>query len=434
MKKTVRIITVLIAFCMVMSLFAACSSKSESVMTLEDKSVSVNTYQLLLSRMKGTLSDYGYNVSNSTFWRTIISTDGTTYDDYFTVSVQEQASRYLIADYLFDLYGLTLTDDRVAIVDSLMDAYVKQAGSKNNLNATLKSFGANYDILRELLILDVKVSMIKEHLYGTKGEKVDIEVKEKYLSENYVAFGQIFISTYSYVPKTDEFNDQVYYTDDNYTAIAYDTENGYPETDEFGKVVVDEFKNVRYFTAEGKVAYDKVNGVAGYETEKDEDGNVVKKTTNMTTAEIEELAKKVDAYLNACNGDIDAFLEHAEIYGEGESDGEIMYLNASGAYYGSISEDLVYLDNIAENVKKSDAYGCSVVQSSYGFHLVCRFEVEAGAYDNESYKDTFSDYYVNLFAELFDEKCKEYESMVVIDYDALDSAPMISEVEVNTLY
>ena len=434
MKKTARIIIFAVALCMVIAALASCSSGGESVMTLADKSVSVNTYQLLLCRMKGTLYSYGYDVSNQKFWRTIITADGTTYDDYFTASIQEQASRYLIADYLFDRNGLVLTDDRIETVDKLMDAYVKQAGSKNSLNAKLKNYGANYDILRDLLILETKIDMLKDHLYGEKGEKIDAEIKEKYLRENYVAFGQILFATYSYIPEVDEFGDRVYYTDEKYTAIAYDKENGATKTDEYGKVIVDAFKNPRYYNSEGKIAYDKEKGVAGYQTETDKNGNVSKKIKNMTPAEIEELAVKVDGYLNACDGDIDVFLEHAELYGEGEGDGEIMYLYSGADYYGAIDESLSYLDDISEKIKASELGDCSVVQSPYGFHLVCKYEIESGAYDDEKQKDTFTDFYLNLIAEIFDGECKKYESAVVINEDALESAPTMAEVEINVLY
>lgn len=442
MKKTVKIIIVVLAVLMLASVLSACSSQGESVMTIADKGMSVNTYQLLLCRMKGTLYSYGYDVTNEKFWRTIISTDGTTYDDYFTASVQEQASRYIIADYLFDRNGLILTDDRIEMVDKLMNAYVKQAGSKGELNSRLAKFGANYDILRELLILETKIDMLKDHLYGDKGELLDEDVKERYFNDNYVAFGQIFLATYSYINELDEFEDQVYYTDEKYTAIAYDTVNGVTKTNEYGKVIVDKFGDPRYYTADGKIAYDTQRGVVGYEAEKDEDGNiktdedgiVIKKIDKMTAAEIEEVAQRASTYLEACNQDIDLFIEHAEIYGEREGDGETMYLYSGADYYGSIDSSLAYLDDIAEGIEQGTVGDCFSVQSDYGFHIVCKYEMEKGAYDDEKHADTFSDFYLNLIAGIFDAECKQYESAVVINVDAIEGAPTIAEVEVNTLY
>ena len=60
--------------------------------------------------------------------------------------------------------------------------------------------------------------------------------------------------------------------------------------------------------------------------------------------------------------------------------------------------------------------------------------MKAGAYDDEKHKDTFSDFYYNLIAELFDGVCKEYEDSVVVNVDALEKAPTIAEVEIDLLY
>ena len=178
MKKITNILSLTLAVLLMLGALASCASGGQAVMTFADKSMSVNTFELLLSRMKGTLMDYGYDVDSDTLWRTIISVSGATYDDYFRTSVLEQASRYLIADYLFDRNGLKLTEEREAIVDELMNMFVKQAGSKTNLNAELKEFGANYEILRELYILETKIDMLKDYLYGENGEKIGIGLRK----------------------------------------------------------------------------------------------------------------------------------------------------------------------------------------------------------------------------------------------------------------
>lgn len=430
MKKIVKFISVALCLSLLVMFGASCSSYGDSVLTLADKSVSVNTYELLLTRMKGTLYSYGYDVGNEKFWKTIISSDGATYDDYFTASILEQASRYVIAEYLFDRKGLVLTKDRVEIVDKLMDKYVSLAGSKNALNSKLKEYGANYDVLRELLLLETKIDMLKDDLFGENGEKIDASIKEKYLEDNYVAFGQIFIATYDYIIDTDDFGDQVYYVDEKHTAIAYDKVNGKTKLDEFGKEVKDVLGNPAYFNEEGKIAYDKVNGVLGYAL--DDEGD--KKIKNKTTDEIKAIEKKVQEYLNACNGDMDAFLEYAELYGEGEGDGETMYLFSSTDYFAAMGDSLAYLDDIAEKIEKLGDAEVGYVRSDFGFHLVCKYDYEKGAYDNKKYESEFADFYPNLIAQLFDEECKKYESEVIVNEDVVESAPTISQVKVNILY
>lgn len=430
MKKTIKIIALTLAVIITVLTVASCSSYGENIMTLGDKGISVNAYQLLLSRMKGTLYTYGYDVENERFWRTVISSDGTTYGDYFTASIVEQASRYVIADYLFDRNGLVLTKDRIDLVDKLMDAYVKKAGSKNALNAKLKEFGANYDVLRDLLLLETKIDMLKDHIFGEEGEKIEKGVKEIYLKDNYAAFGQIFLATYDYIIDTDEFGDQVYYTDEKHTAIAYDTVNGREKLDEFGKPVKDILGNPAYFNSEGKIAYDKENGVLGYATEENGDKKIKKKSAE----EIAEIEKNVESYMQATDGNIDAFLEHAELYGEGDGDGKITYLFSGTDYYASMNESLKYLDEITEKLGDMGKHDVSVVRSEYGYHIICKYDLESGAYDMKEYENDFSDFYVNLIALLFDEECKQYESSVIINEKVMNEAPTIAEIGTNILY
>ena len=138
--------------------------------------------------------------------------------------------------------------------------------------------------------------------------------------------------------------------------------------------------------------------------------------------------------MNACNGDMSAFLEYAELYGEGEGDGETMYLFSSTDYYAAMGDSLAYLDDIAEKIEKLGDGEVGYVRSDFGFHLVCKYDFEEGAYDDKKYESEFADFYPNLIAQLFDEECRKYESEVIVNEDVLESAPTISEVKVNILY
>lgn len=430
MKKTVKILALLLCLALLGCFFASCAGEGRVVMTYADKSMSANTFEFLLTRMKGTLEGYGYNVNSESLWNTVISADGTTYGDYFRVSVLEQASRYLIADYLFDRNGLVLADDRIAIVDELMAKYVKQAGSKTNLNAELKNYGVNYDMLREIYLLETRIDMLKDHLFGEKGEKTTVEQREKYLKENYVAFGQIFLAGYYEVIDKDKYGDSVYYTDEKHTAIAYDKVNGHTVVNEFGKEEKDILGNPVYYNADGKIAYDTKNGVLGYA--KDDKGNkIIEHYDSDTLAELEAAA---GSYADACDGDMDLFLEHAELYDQSESLGKTMYLSSSEGYYSMMSESVSYLDSITKTLAKMEVGECRVVESDYGFHVICKYETEEGIYDDEKQKDVFADFYQSLVAELFEDECRKYEASVEIITEALDKAPKMSEVASNQVY
>ena len=429
MKKTLKLLSIMLCICMLLAL-ASCAAQEKTLMTFGDKTLSVNTYQLLLSRMKGSLDRYGYDVNNEKFWNTIINTDGMTYDDYFRANVMNQASRYVIADYLFDKNGLTLTDDRLKTVDELMGKLVEKAGSKNKLNAELGNYGANYDILRDLYVLETKIDMLKDHLYGENGEKISNEVREDYLRVNYRAFGQLFIAGYEYLIDTDDFGDYVYYTDKKHTEIAYDKKNGKTRLDEYGKEEKDVLGDPVYYGEDGKIAYDKKNGILGYSY--DENGE--KKVKVYNDEKLSQLQEKAKEYEKQANGNIDAFYDLAKLHGEGEDDGEIMYLYYSVGYYASQNDAYKYLDDIAEQLDKMDVGECKTVKSSFGYHVICKYDVEEGVYDSEEQKSVFSDFYDGLIAYLFEEECKKYESRVKVNTSVADEASDMNSIGSNTGY
>ena len=428
MKKTTKILCLILTLVLCIPLFVSCEAKT--LITYEDKTLSVNVYEFLLSRMKGTLAYYGYEVDKTSFWKTVVSLeDGTTYNDYFRATIMQQAVYYVVADKMFDENNLTLTDAQEKKIDDLLSAYVKKAGSKSKLNEELKDYGVNYEILRDVLILEAKIELLKDHLYGEKGEKIDTEVKEEYFNENYVAFKQIFLATYEYVTDKDRFGDTVYYTDEKHKTISYDKENGKTQTDEFGKTVKDIFGNEEYFTADGKIAYDKTNGVIGYVTNKNGD-KVIEELSEEKKSEIYNKARQ---YAADCDENSALFEEYAEKYGESESN-DLIYLYSSSGYYAAQNDAVAYFDDMAELLGTLDAGETVVYKSAYGYHVLAKYENEEGAYAEEENKDTFADFADTLITRLFEAECAKREKNVKIDESVFEEAPDMTDVGTNTLY
>lgn len=431
MKRIIKSLAFLL--CAVLMLGAVCSCSSSfgaPLLSIADNDLSVNTYELMLARMKGTLAAYGYNVESASFWKTTVSSDGMTWDDYFCSAILDEATRYVIADYLFDLNGLILTDEREQYVDSLMDALIKRVGSKTRLNEDLKKYGANYDVLRELYILESKIDMLKDTLYGKDGELIAEEDKERFAEENYVAFGQILLPSYYYLVDTDRFGDSVYYLDEKHSAIAYDKVSGEVMTDDRGNVILDVLGDPEYFTEDGKIAYDRENGHLGYVTM--DDGN--RAVDYYSDAEMGKKYETAVQYSEACDGDIEKFMEYARLYDEGESLGEKVYLYRSEGFYGSQNDSVAYLDDIAEELSKMEVGECKVVRSDFGCHVICKYETEKGDYANEKYSDTFDTFADNMIETLFTKLCREYEGEVTIHTDVMDKAPGMIDVLPTVLY
>ena len=128
------------------------------------------------------------------------------------------------------------------------------------------------------------------------------------------------------------------------------------------------------------------------------------------------------------------FKELAEIYGSGEFDGDITYLFSSPGYYAAQYDGYEYLDDITKALADMQVGECKVVSSEYGYHVVCKYEIEDAVYDSKDQQEVFSDFYDGLVSYLFDLECAKYESKVKIDKGVLGEAPDMISVGTNTLY
>ena len=77
---------------------------------------------------------------------------------------------------------------------------------------------------------------------------------------------------------------------------------------------------------------------------------------------------------------------------------------------------------------------CQIYESDYGYHILCRYENEEGAYETEENKDAFAGFEDALIDHLFSSLCSEYEALVDIDKDILDGAMRMKDVGTNTIY
>ena len=165
MKKIILRTAALTLACLLLLLgCVSCSGKGKTLMSLNKDgvsvSLSVNFYELMLSRMKGTLSGYGYTANGVTadyaaFWDfkdTFNGSELQTIDQYYRDNILENCRTYLVALYLFEKEGLSLSAaTKEEIEDRLNELILTDGnGSKTKLNSVLSVYGVNYDILKEM--------------------------------------------------------------------------------------------------------------------------------------------------------------------------------------------------------------------------------------------------------------------------------------------
>lgn len=264
----------LIALCLALvTLFSACASHGKTLIKAGSEKISVNVFQLYLSRMKYSLYLAGDQVDSKDYWQTIINTDNLTHAEYYTNQVLEGLKQIAAAMVLYDELGLKLSDADKDNIDLMIDTMIEEigGGSKSQLNSILSAYGANVTVLRDAYEIEAKIAQLKTHLYGENASKVASVAKEEFYDGLYYRGKQMLIANYYYEYEKDSDGRPVYYqTDDKgnlKSEIAYDT-NATP--------VVENEKTVYRKLDENAIAYDKKNGKISYE----EDGTTPKRDKN----------------------------------------------------------------------------------------------------------------------------------------------------------
>lgn len=424
MKKThIRLLTVMLCIAMLCGVLSGCGSSGKTMMSLGKQTLSINMYELMLSRYRGTM-EYSYpEAAKEDFWNIVIDSSGVTYNDYFTASILDNAKTYICAMYVFEeIEKLELPKETIAEIDEEMQTMVDELadGSKTAFNAMIAAYGVNYKMLREAYIMEAKVMYLQEKLYGTDGSLISDVVKEQYYRENYTRFKHVFLFTYTAVYEQDANGDDIYYNDDD--SIAYDKTGGTTKAGEDGKPITDENGDAIYYTADGRIAYDKVNGLRAYEYT--EDGYVKTRTyTDSEVAEVEALAQQV--YEMAESGE--DFDDLVAVYNR--DPGFDTYTN--GYYLTAASE--YEIKEVSDALAEMEVGEIRLIRSDYGFHIVKKYELDEGAYNDSVNADFFTDFVSNIMTEMFLEKVNAYADQVEINEELVNSIE-IKDVAANYYY
>ena len=438
MRSVKRIVALILICLTVFFAFAGCSSKGKPLLTLNDNEISVNLFELYLSRMKGMLCTAAYlgnSATKDSFWDTWMDLyDNTTYNEYYTDIVLESVKSYLAALELFDERGLKLPDSYIDEIDAEMEKLVEDQadGSKTAFNAIIGEYGVNYDMLREAYIIEAKIDYLEDDLFGADGSKIGTNIIDQYYTENYARFKQVFLSSYEYVYVTDRNGDVMYFLENG--KISYDTTKT-AKTNPDGKYVADENGDRVYvYTDENgkeRIAY-KTEG-ASKEYQLDSSGNPVLKYYNDT--EMEVLTGQANEILSkTAKGDTINFDVLVSKYNE--DDGAKDYPDG---YY--VTQNTSYRSpEIIEAVFNMEVGEVKMLKTDYGIHIIMRYELEKGAYADDKYKDLFiansTGTYIfmdSLKGELLANYLKPYKEKIEID-EELYATVDIKRAGINYYY
>ena len=437
--KTKRIVIIAVAVvllisCLVIAFSCAYSSTGEPLLTLDKSKISVNLFMLMLSRMKGNLaSSYGYGSQalQNSFWDSVMDTStGETYDKHYTNQVLESAKTYIAALALFDELDLKLPKSYEEEIDAeLEDLMFNDAnGSKTEFNNLLAQYGANYKVLREAYILEAKIAYLSDYLFGADGSKIAAELVEDYYQKTYMRFRHVFYYTVKPKYQKDDNGDVIYYTNNEYKYISYDTKNGVTK-EENGKLVKDKNGEAVYFLSDGHIAYRPTDypGVV-----RDANGNVM--TEKLSESELKKLQDESTMLMESVDkGNFTLFDTYVETYGE--DTGMTMY---PGGYYVTAGSDYDSPEVLVA-LSEMEVGEVRKVYSEYGIHVVMKYELPKAAYNDKQNADFFSTkegqlaFLSDLKSMLLADYLEQYKANIVIDEELLGTVS-IKSVGANFYY
>ena len=454
-KALLRPLSLALALIVLCMTLASCAGTGKTLMSLDKNgikvAISVNIYELMLSRMKGTLVNGGYttngmNAQNDAFWNYTSKFGGDiemTLDEYYRQCIQDNCRTYLVSMYLFEEMGLTLSAEAIADVDDRLNELLLTDGngSKTKLNSVLSEFGVNYDMLREAYLIEKKVDAVQTALFGKNASLIGEDIKTEFLEENYVHFRQIYLPTFHYSCETDENGDDIYFypSGEKEGHVYYDVHNGVVGYNEDGSKIVDENGDVVYFVNDGKyktVAYDTTNGARSYLMDKDDPTAYL--TKEMSESEVKALEERANMLLNTLQNASQKEFELAiSLEANKSSPTNDMEEHPDGYYldrkvdYAASGSDYQYLTDIIEKLDTMKAGEVALISSAFGYHIIMKYDHTPAAYSAEENVIWFENFNSQLIEKLFLERCEAHYADIKLDEALLATAPTMKEVAIN---
>lgn len=185
---------------LLMCVTAVCScadSDNAAAMTVPGGgNVTINFMYLLTAMQKAMYSEMVESYGGD--WSMVVNkATGETFSDMLYNVTLKAAESSLACEYMHDnIYGLSLTEEQKASVDTQIDSLVKTAGSKAALEERLSEYSADIATLRRYFELSLKQSNLYTLFYSKGGNfEITDEIIKDYFEDNYAVVTHIFFST-----------------------------------------------------------------------------------------------------------------------------------------------------------------------------------------------------------------------------------------------
>ena len=206
-----RILSIFILVCMLAcSLVCFSSCGNDAVYSLGPYEIKEDHFKYLVSMFnRQTLESAGlygspWNASIPSTGLTLAQTLDLRYTDSFLTSVMT----LLYSQLLFDVLELEMPKEMVDTINKNVDTVVTYYGpySEQKFDQRAKKlYGFTADTLREVYTMQMKQTLVVEHLFGANGEKIEDSELKAFYEKEYMKFNTIVINNaYKIVKETND--------------------------------------------------------------------------------------------------------------------------------------------------------------------------------------------------------------------------------------
>lgn len=435
-KLTTSLVLLLLTLCF---LLCGCENHGATMISAGngDVEISVNVFQLYLSRAKGRLHAAGDAVNDPAYWATYTELEGEeTRKEYYTKEVLETLRYITAALLLYEELGLELSDEVEASIDEWIEDLIDEVGegSETKLNSVLQAYGANVTVLRDAWIMDAKVQRLKDYLYGENGSLLSSSVKEEFYQKTYYRGYQMLYANYYFDYIKDAEGNVAYFEDmigegGSVAGVryAYDRKNGVgtSETDKYGHQV---YRIKNEDGTLGAIAYNTTEG----RTELETDDKGEPKVKYYTDEQMKKRYEELQHIAEECKGDAELFLAAMEKYSDN------LEFNAKYAPNGMYFPEGVYMTDtvfytFSVELAKLEIGEMAILNSDTGYYLIMRVDLDEGAWSKPANNRWFQMLEDLTIEYMLQQRLKDYLPQVTVDESLRDSVD-ITMVAANNYY
>lgn len=197
MKCSPRRITAMLMLIALAIGFCSCASDEAYAMEYKGYKLSEGMYRYwMISWKENFVNNYSDIEDTDEYWNAMTSEDSEqTNAQYIRDNIETRIKYYLVAQSLFDEYGLSLSSDAKKKISGYIDDKLNYYGSRSACNDALeKKYGIDLKTLEKIYTWEEKYLSVYDYLYGTSGkltataDEIDKYYKNYYARAKYVMF------------------------------------------------------------------------------------------------------------------------------------------------------------------------------------------------------------------------------------------------------